>query len=242
MTTRLVSGWPPLGAVMLGVLLGLGPSTAARAAEDVPRWMGTYVFPVTTLETGRRAGSATLILEPTFVYLARSRWSQARIVEAAHTAASLLQQCDVTIRWVRLHLVDGPERYADFHVPAARDLVRRLPYPKPTVYFVRDTRQRIAFDAEAIGRGNSASRPELQDTVWITEAVRDPGIALAHELVHVLMDSGEHVDLPRNLMRDETAAENRELTPEQCARLRATGQANGLLKAAGRPRPAGKRR
>ena len=77
-----------------------------------------------------------------------------------------------------------------------------------------------AFDAEAIGRGNSGSRPELRDTVWIALGSRDLGIVLAHELAHVLMDSGEHSDEPGNLMRDETAPENTHPCPsEPCSEI-----------------------
>jgi len=118
----------------------------------------------------------------------------------------------------------------DFSTPAARELARTYPVARPAVYLVRDTRSRPAFDAEAIGRGNSRTRPEIADTVWMTAAARDPGIALAHELAHVLMDSGEHSEEPGNLMRDETSARNTSLSAAQCARLRETGRANGLLK------------
>jgi hypothetical protein len=63
----------------------------------------------------------------------------------------------------------------------------------------------------------------------MTEATRDPGIALAHELAHVLMDSAEHSDEEGNLMREETSARNASLSAAQCARLRETGSRNGLL-------------
>jgi len=101
---------------------------------------------------------------------------------------------------------------------------------KPAVYLVRHTKSRPAFDAEAIGRGNSRTRPEIADTVWMTAATRDPGIALAHELAHVLMDSGEHSEEQGNLMREETSPRNTTLTAEQCARVREAGSRNGLLK------------
>jgi hypothetical protein len=94
---------------------------------------------------------------------------------------------------------------------------------------VVDTRNQPAFDAEAIGRGNSAMRPELADTVWIAYGTRDLSLALAHELVHVLSDSGEHSNEPGNLMRAETSSANARLTGEQCERLRARGQAKALL-------------
>ncbi len=89
-------------------------------------------------------------------------------------------------------------------------------------------------EAEAIGRGNSRSRPELADTVWIVHDARDPGVALAHELAHVLLDSGEHSDEPGNLMRDETTPQNTRLSAVQCERLRASGAAHGLLAPASR--------
>ena len=52
---------------------------------------------------------------------------------------------------------------------------------------------------------------------------------LAHELVHVLMDSGDHSDEAGNLMREDTAPGNPRLDEAQCSRLRATATANGLL-------------
>ncbi len=68
----------------------------------------------------------------------------------------------------------------------------------------------------------------MADTVWITAGIRDLPIALAHELVHVLTDSGEHSDAPANLMRDDTAPGNTELTADQCRSIVAIGAANGL--------------
>jgi hypothetical protein len=136
----------------------------------------------------------------------------------------------VALEPAELVLIAAPERYRDFYTPTARELARALPLAKPAIYFLAGTRQRPAFDAEAIGRGNSRSRPELADTVWVTRATRDSGIVVAHELAHVLMDSGEHSEEPGNLMRDETAPGNTRLSAAQCARLRDRAVANGLLR------------
>ena len=87
-----------------------------------------------------------------------------------------------------------------------------------------------AFDAEAIGRGNSRSRPELADTVWVARGARDLGIVVAHELAHVLMDSGEHDNTADNLMAESTTPQNTQLTAVQCQRLTASGRRNGLLR------------
>jgi hypothetical protein len=175
------------------------------------------------------AGGETRSLELTLVEMRGSGWSPEAILGAGRQAAGILAQCGVAVARAELVTVEAPERYRWFDAPYSRRLARALELAKPTVYFVADTRQQPAFDAEAIGRGNSRSRPELTDTVWMTRGIADPGIALAHELSHVLMNSGGHSQAPGNLMQERTAPENTRLSPAQCERLRDTATQNGLL-------------
>jgi len=174
---------------------------------------------------------ASLRLHLTLVRLEGSGWTRERAIATVREAAGILAQCGVALERAELETLAAPA-YLDFSTPAARTLARSHPVGRPAVYLVRDTRNRPAFDAEAIGRANSRTRPELADTVWLTAATRDPGVALAHELAHVLMDSGEHSRAEGNLMRGETAPGNRILSQAQCARLRETGRGNGLLRGA----------
>ena len=176
------------------------------------------------------AGTRSHGFRLTLAYLEGTGWAREEILSAVAQSARILAQCGLALELAELALIGAPERYRDFSTPVARELARALPLARPTVYFVAGTRQRPAFDAEAIGRGNSRARPELADTVWITRGTRDLGIALAHELAHVLMDSGEHSEEAGNLMRADTAAENTRLSDAQCARMRETGSANGLLR------------
>jgi len=192
---------------------------------------------VTVLERQSFAGSelgapegAAHRLELTVVMLQGGGWTRERAVLALLEASAILAQCGVAMDRVEFLALEVPPSHMDFSTPAANDLASAQPVARPAVYLVRDTRSRPAFDAEAIGRGNSRTRPEIADTVWITAAVRHSGIALAHELAHVLMDSGEHTQEESNLMRDETSPRNTSLSAAQCARLRDTGKANGLLK------------
>ena len=157
-------------------------------------------------------------------------WNPETIHAAVRNTARILAQCGVTIAKAELVRIDAPARFHDFHTPESRELARALPLPRPTVYFVAGTRQLPAFEAEAIGRANSGSRPELRDTVWVARGARDLDIVLAHELAHVLMDSGGHVAEPGNLMREDTAPGNTRLDEAQCNRLRETATANGLLR------------
>ena len=180
-----------------------------------------------------KLGSAPPVPGPelrlTLAYLEGSGWAPESIAAAANESARILGQCGLELKSAELVRVTAPSRFHDFLTPVSRELAAALHLGKPTVYFVAGTRQRPAFDAEGIGRGNSRTRPELRDTVWITRGTRDLGIAMAHELVHVLMDSGEHSHEPDNLMRDETAPGNSRLSAAQCKRLQETGGANGLL-------------
>jgi len=181
------------------------------------------------------AGCATVAQPRVTAHLAvvmieGSGWTRERADGALREAGAILARCDVALEPGDLLVIAVPPSLMDFSTPAARELARTHPVPRPALYLVRDTRSRPAFDAEAIGRGNSRMRPEIADTVWMTAATRNPGVALAHELAHVLMDSGEHSEEAGNLMRGETSAENTSLSAAQCARLRDTGSARGLLK------------
>jgi len=177
-----------------------------------------------------RQADASHRLDLTLAYLEGSAWTPEAVQAAAIEAGRILGQCGIAIEKAELVRIAAPERYRDFFTPLSRQLARALPLGKPTVYFVAGTRQRPAFDAEAIGRGNSRTRPELADTVWVTRGTRDLAIAVAHELAHVLMDSGEHSDEPGNLMREETAPGGTRLSSAQCTRMRDTARANGLLR------------
>jgi hypothetical protein len=157
-------------------------------------------------------------------------WKPEVIVSAVREAGALLAQCGIRLERAELYRFDGGDPgYRYLWTPVSRALVRRVRPAKPAVFFVRDSRHVPVFDAEAFGTGNSATRPELAFTVWLTAYIRDLPIAIAHELAHVLMDSGAHSIEPGNLMRDETAPGNTQLTPAQCARMIETGERNGLL-------------
>lgn len=217
-------------ARLLAIVYAIAFGCSLVSAADAPR---IRVVDRHTLSPGdlyRRQPPATAYqLTLTLVYFSGNDWSRDVIVRATRVAAGILAQCDVRLRRLELVRVDAASRYRYFHTPESRQLAAALQVGKPTVYFVTDTRQHPAFDAEAIGRSNGQTLPELIDTIWITRATPDVGIALAHELVHVLSDSGDHSTLPHNLMRDRTAPANTGLTPAQCARIRNVGTAHALL-------------
>jgi len=144
-------------------------------------------------------------------------------------SARLLAQCGLALSGVQLHTVQAPRRFQVYVTPVSRELLRRLPVRKPAVFFVDDTLNDPPFDAEAIGRANASTRPELADTVWVAHGTRDLPQALARELVHLLSDSGEHSEAAGNLMRADTSPRDVRLTAAQCERVRSQGAANGLL-------------
>ena len=168
-------------------------------------------------------------LKLSVVHLDGSGWQPEPVLHALRQATAILSQCGVGIVGVEWVSLATPPRYLDFSTPLARELVRLHPVAKPAIYLVRDTANLREYDAEAFGRANSPTRPELADTVWVAVGAPDLGIVFAHELAHVLMDSGDHSDGPGNLMRDETSPANTTLSVTQCTRLRETALANGLL-------------
>lgn len=157
-------------------------------------------------------------------------WRAEDVASALGGAAGMLAQCRVAVDALRVATVRAERRYATFFTAWSRALVAALSPSRPAIFFVADTRQRPAFDAEAIGRGNSRTRPELADTVWVVHGARDLPVVIAHELVHVLADSGEHSALPGNLMGEDTDPSATALTAEQCERVRSAGETHGLLR------------
>jgi hypothetical protein len=204
---------------------------ATPATESPLRQLDHQVLDQEVLYPEGAAGLRfTHALRPSFAYLSRTRWSSGRLRAIAVRVAEILTQCSVVVSAIDVHRLDGPETLRYYRLASARELVGGVSLSKPTVYFVRDTLQRDAYDAEAIGKGNSSNRPTLIYTVWVTEGIADPGISVTHELIHLLADSGEHIESSRNLMRADTSPENVELSSAQCKQIINAGEKNGLLR------------
>jgi hypothetical protein len=173
---------------------------------------------------------AALRLSLALVTVADTGWTPSRMADAAVAAVRLLGPCGIALgRLEVLTYSGGAPAMRDLWTPASRELARAVAPMRPAVFFVAGTWHRPAFEAEAFGRPNTATRPELVHTVWVTAAARDLPIVIAHELVHVLSGSGEHSDLPVNLMREDTAPGATALAAAQCERVRSEGEREGLL-------------
>ena len=212
-------GLSPLRAAVFALLLlvsGVASSDAPVASREVDR-----------LEP---FGAGTHGLTVQAYYFPEAGWSAAQLAAPLREALGILAQCGIRVDQVTQHELSGGEpAWRDLGLPGSARLAGELAPRRPALFFVRETRRRTPYEAEAFGRGNTRSMPVLAGTVWVTRGARDLPVVLAHELAHVLMDSGEHVDEPGNLMRDETAPGNTVLTPAQCARMREAGKANGWL-------------
>lgn len=202
-------------------------ATPALAAEEI----STVESCTNSVERQPAKPGATYALALSLYTFRGGRWSQEEVHAAALEAAGLLAQCGVELSRAELCVIEAPRGFHFFFTPASRELLRRMSIAKPGVFFVEDTRNWPAHDAEAIGRGNAATRPELVDTVWVVYGARDLPQVLAHELVHLLSDSGAHSEEAENLMRADTSPRATRLTGAQCERLRTRGEANGLLQA-----------
>jgi hypothetical protein len=171
----------------------------------------------------------THALRPTLVILEGAGWQADAIRVATAKASRILAQCGVTIPEVTVRVVEGPDRAKIFRNDWSTELVTKLAPEKPAVFFVKDTLQEVPFEAEAIGRSNSRRRRQLADTVWMTSTAQDIDIGLAHELYHVVADSGQHESDPMNLMHERTSGTNTTLRASQCLRLIRVGEALGNL-------------
>jgi len=224
---------PGFRIVAFCVILSLAPLSGAAADYRVQE-VKHYSLSASEIYSPDDELTPTYEFKLTMVYFTATAWRKETIFAAVKIAARILGQCGVKIQSAELHLLDAPTEFKYYFTPVSRELARIAPYPKPTLYFVKDSLQVERFDAEAIGKSNSLNRPELRDTIWVTFGAKDLGVSLAHELAHLLMNSGEHVDEPDNLMREETTPRNIKLVATQCNKIRDEGSGNGLLKPVGR--------
>jgi hypothetical protein len=158
-----------------------------------------------------------------------SRWSPQRIEQAVRQAYDILSQCGVTAGDLSLQALSGDDYLRDLSTGSAYTIMGTAGADRATVVFARDTRMQAEYLGEAFGIGNTRMRPWLTNSVWLMLDVEDAGIALGHELYHVLANSGAHVEGIANLMQPRTRPESLELTAEQCRLAQAAGVANGLL-------------
>jgi len=202
----------------------LASATVAHAAESIT------IVETRPIATTHIAPGATHDLTLHAYTFRGTRWNSDDIAAAVTDAAKLLSQCGIMLAAADLNVIEAPRRFRDYYTSLSRELLRQIDAPKPAVFFVQDTRNRPAFDAEAIGLANAKRRPELANTLWVAYGARDLPHAIAHELAHVLSNNGAHSDEPENLMRSETSPQNTRLTAAQCELIRTRGEANGLLR------------
>ena len=166
---------------------------------------------------------------PIDILVLDSRWTHQRVEQAVQQAYEILAQCSIIAGEVSIHAIEAEDYLRDLSTGSARTLLKAAGTANATVVFARDTRMQAAFDGEAFGLGNTRMRPWLAPSVWLMLGVDDPGVALAHELFHVIANSGEHVEGVANLMQGRTRPESQKLTPDQCRLALANGVANRLL-------------
>lgn len=171
---------------------------------------------------------------PLQILVLDERWHTSDVQQVLNDAAQILVQCDIAFDISAVDRVSAPGYLRDLETGAAKTLMDAVRQSgqnrKLTVVMARDTRMNIEFDAEAFGQGNTRNRPWMTHSVWLTLALEDRAIALAHELFHVLVNSGDHSTTAGSLMLARTTGNNTRLTKSECATAQQRGVELGLLR------------
>ena len=157
------------------------------------------------------------------------RWSDNQIRSVVREAYRILAQCDIVAGKTTAFSIQADDYLLDLATGSARSLLGEGDSRQTTVVFARDTRMDQAYLGEAFGPGNTQRRPWLANSVWLMRDVDDAGIALAHELFHVLANNGAHLEGQPNLMQARTRPDSTALTQQQCQQAQTVGMQNGLL-------------
>ena len=171
----------------------------------------TIEQPAPDLGTGNRH---TLTLD---ILVLNKQWDTAKITAALQETAAIYHQCDLNVKVNQWLDVQAPVYLQHLSTGNALTLARKVPTDHITVVFADDTAMQVQFDAEAFGQGNTGNRPWMRYSLWITAVTTDTGIALAHELFHIMTNNGSHINVADNLMQETTSPANRSLSAEQCA-------------------------
>jgi hypothetical protein len=164
----------------------------------------------------------------TAVLIEDTGWQEDAVMAGITEALAIFEQCGVAAGSIVLSRVGTEPAMRDLFTPVSRRLAATVNPARPAVFVAR-TGNDPAFDAEAFGAGNTQTRPELRDTIWISRRTPDLPGAIAHELFHVLANSGEHSGDRSNLMYEATAPGRRQLTAAQCTVMVDTARKNKLL-------------
>ncbi len=171
---------------------------------------------------------------PLTAYVLSQQWDNDKIHSTLDETEQILSQCGIEFDDVAIKTVSAAAYLRDLQTGSARtvfDAIRTGNERRHAVaVFAHDTRMLDPYDGEAFGRGNTRSRAWLQDSVWLTHTIKDSGIALAHELFHVLVNSGRHSELASNLMQTRTSPGETMLTAEQCEQAITVALDNGLIR------------
>jgi len=160
-----------------------------------------------------------LLLKVNIVLLENSGWTLKQAKIAANQAIQIYKTCGINLEFT-LNQVSVNNYLLNFHSLTSRTLIEKLALPTPTIYLVKDTLRTEAYEAEAFGVKNTRRLPWLKNSAWLIADIKNPGIAMAHELVHILIDNGDHNDEQGNLMNDMTTQNNIKLNPLQCHKIR----------------------
>ena len=228
---------PDLAYVAVGMLPDptASPRGACAAEPASVVRMGRLLLDDAALYPDGAPRDAAHRLAPlTLVWIEHAGWTLESLPGIAAQAAGLLRQCGLRVGEVTVELLRVPRRLRYFDSASAIELMRSAAVTAPAVWFQRDTLQQPAFDAQAIGRSSLGGREPILNTVWMTAHLQQPGVALAHELYHVIANSGAHAAEADNLMHSHTSATGTRLADWQCERLLEVGAAFGLVEAIAR--------
>jgi len=158
---------------------------------------------------------------PLSVFVLNDRWTNEQINQSLLKAEEVLKQCQISFHSVTITQLAVPEYLQDLDTGTARTLISALEnndseFKPIRVFFARDTRMLLPSDGASFAPANTRRRPWLQDSVWLMENIDDAGLALAHELFHVLSNDGGHTRTKNNLMQPTTSPSNVELKSNQC--------------------------
>ena len=169
------------------------------------------------------------------VILDQSKWTKTEVIERVRRTESIYATCDVSFSPINIAVEHRPDLSSiDYNKKDDLNLLLELSlFMRPLIFFMNKNTATFSYPAWAwIDDSNVEDlRKRVGYVFHPWKRVEEIDLALfagittyevlAHELGHILLNHGEHLEEPENIMSKKTAPMGDQLNQEQCETLKA---------------------
>ena len=169
------------------------------------------------------------------VILDQSKWTKSEVIERVRRTESIYSTCNVSLSPINIAIENRPDLSSiDYNKKDDLDLLIELSlFMRPLIFFMNKNTATLSFPAWSWIDDSKVDdlRKRVGYIFHPWKRVEEIDLALfagittyevlAHELGHILLNHGEHLEEPENIMSKKSAPMGDQLNQDQCETLKA---------------------